>query len=185
MTFTFQCLRPDTLGMKISKLGSASLGFDPPRNTGGGEMDGADQDLLDWLLAAGVRSPDWSFAISDLDPVGRSDSGQSIPIKIPGEKVVSGVYLFYDRIASEGPLEPLGARIVPLYVGKALNLWNRMQTHWMRPDSGSWLQQYWADVEKGDLVGFAMACAWREQERAGVEAQLMRQLKPKYCRRME
>ena len=144
-----------------------------------------DQDLLDWLAVAGVRPPDWSFDISELDPAFRLQHDLNITIKTPGEKVVSGVYLFYDRIPASNGYDPNGAGIVPLYVGKALNLWNRMQAHWLRPDSGSWLQLYYDDVEKGLLIGFAMACAWREEERAGVEARLIKLLKPRYCRRTE
>jgi len=75
--------------------------------------------------------------------------------------------------------------IIALYVGKAANLWNRMQTHWCRPGERGWINSFLEDVDRGDLDDIVMACAWKEGERAGVEARLIKTLKPRYCRRAE
>lgn len=148
--------------------------------------------LVEWLSSMGIRSPDWSFDPGWLEPTDRLEYGIKIPIRSPGEKVVSGVYLFYDWTPSWNPKELDAGRfvsqarqIVPLYVGKAANLWNRMQAHWSRPEGDGWIFTYFQDVEKDLLAGFLMACAWKEDERAGVEARLIRTLRPKYCRRTE
>jgi excinuclease UvrABC nuclease subunit len=76
-------------------------------------------------------------------------------------------------------------RIIPLYVGKAVNLWNRMQTHWCRPEVGGWVDSYLKEIENGTLDEIVMACAWKEEERAAFEARLIKILKPRFCRRTE
>ena len=138
--------------------------------------EGHDQDLIEWLGSYGVRPPDWSIDPCMLDKVDRQNSGEENPLKLPNRSTVSGVYLFYSR-TKDG--------IVALYVGKAANVWNRMQTHWCRPGERGWLNFYLEDVNSGALDDVVMACAWAEEERAGMEAQLIRTLKPRYCRRQE
>lgn len=144
-----------------------------------------DQDLVDWLFAKGVRPPDWSFDASLLDPVERANRKAQIPIRTPGGRIVPGVYLFYDRTPLAASIEPGGSRIVTLYVGKAANLWNRIQSHFCRPMEDAWLQIFIEDVGKGLFDGMLMVCAWKEEERAGMEARLIRTLRPRYCRRRE
>jgi len=135
-----------------------------------------DQDLVGWLTSKGVRSPDWCIDPCVFDQVERQLTGESNPFRLSGEAVVSGVYLFYSWNQDE---------IVPLYVGKAANLWNRMQTHWCRPGERGWINSYIEDINRSTLDDVVMACAWKEEERAGVEARLIKILKPRYCRRME
>lgn len=142
----------------------------------GSQEGGHDQDLVEWLGSNGVRSPDWSFDPCLLDQVDRQSTGGENPLKLPNQSIVSGVYLFYSR-TPEG--------VIALYVGKAANLWNRMQTHWCRPGERGWVHSFIEDVNSGALEGPVMACAWNEGERAGMEAQLIRQLKPRYCRSRE
>lgn len=140
------------------------------------QEEGHDQDLLNWLAERGVREPDWSLDPCIFDQADRQSNGEENPIKRPDQPVVSGVYLFYSRSKEE---------IVPLYVGKAANLWNRMQTHWCRPGERGWINRYLEDIEKGTLDDVVMACAWAEEERAGMEARLIRSFRPRYCRRRE
>ncbi|HJW32507.1 MAG TPA: hypothetical protein VJ505_03985 [Holophagaceae bacterium] len=135
-----------------------------------------DQDLIEWLHNFGVRSPDWSIDPCILDQVDRQSTGEENPLKLPNQTTVSGVYLFYSRTKGG---------IIALYVGKAANIWNRMQTHWCRPGERGWVNSYLEDIDSGALDDVVMACAWNEEERAGIEAQLIRSLKPKYCRRRE
>ncbi|WP_316410630.1 GIY-YIG nuclease family protein [Mesoterricola sediminis] len=156
------------------------------------ESQDHDQDLLELLASVGVRAPDWSIAADWLEPAVRLGEGMEVPIKRPGETEVSGVYLFYDWTPSLDPSELSAGRIVeiprhivPLYVGKAANLWNRMQAHWARPQEGAWITTYFEEVEKDLLAGHLQACAWREEERAGMEARLLKRLRPRYCKRME
>jgi len=144
-----------------------------------------DQDLVDWLASKGVRPPDWSFDASLLDPVERANRELQIPIRTPGGTIVPGVYLFYDRTPLTASVEPGDNRIVPLYVGKAANLWNRIQSHFCRPMEGAWLQIFLEDAEKGLFDGMLMVCAWKEEERAGIEARMIQILRPMYCRRRE
>lgn len=141
-----------------------------------GQEECHDQDLVEWLAARGVRTPDWSIDPCILDQGDRQSTGEQNPIKLPDQSIVSGVYLFYSR-TNEG--------IAALYVGKAANLWNRMQTHWCRPGEQGWINSYLEDVESGDLNDVVMACAWNEEARAGMEAQMIRSLRPRYCRRQE
>ena len=47
------------------------------------------------------------------------------------------------------------------------------------------MNSYLEDLNTGSLDDLVMACAWREVERAGVEARLIGLLKPRYCRRTE
>jgi hypothetical protein len=135
-----------------------------------------DLDLLEWLAKRGVREPDWSLDPCIFDQGDRQSTGEENPIKLPNQPIVSGVYLFYSR-TREG--------IIALYVGKAANLWNRMQTHWCRPEERGWINRYLEEIEKGSLDDVVMACAWCEEERAGMEARLIRSLRPRYCRRQE
>ncbi|MDR3682115.1 MAG: hypothetical protein P4L11_00190 [Geothrix sp.] len=141
-----------------------------------GHEDLHDQDLIQWLAANGVRPPNWSIDPCVFDLGERQITGEKNPFKLPDQSVVSGVYLFYSR-SKNG--------IVALYVGKAANLWNRMQTHWCRPGERGWINSYLEDIDKGTLDDVVMACAWNEEERAGMEAQLIKSLKPRYCRRQE
>lgn len=144
-----------------------------------------DHDLVEWLASKGVRSPDWSIDPCILDRWDRQSTGETNPIKLPGQSMVSGVYLFYSRTSiwiTKGDDEN---RIIPLYVGKAVNLWNRMQNHWCRPEVGGWVDSYLKEIENGSLDEIVMACAWVEEERAAVEAHLIKTLKPMFCRRTE
>lgn len=149
----------------------ATLGCRPE-----GLEDNHDQDLIEWLAANGIRQPDWSMDPCVFDQVDRQQTGERNPFNSPGEPTVAGVYLFYSRRQGE---------VVALYVGKASNLWNRMQTHWCRPGERGWVNSYLEDVDRGDLDDIVMACAWKEGERAGVEARLIKALRPRYCRRTE
>lgn len=141
-----------------------------------GQEDCHDQDLIEWLAANGVRSPDWSVDPCIFDEAGRKSMGEKNPFKLPDQSVISGVYLFYSR-SKDG--------VIALYVGKAANLWNRMQTHWCRPGEQGWINSYLEEINTGTLEDVVMACAWKEEERAGMEARLIRSLKPRYCRRQE
>lgn len=142
----------------------------------GSQEGGHDQDLIEWLRNFGVRPPDWTIDPCILDQMERQSTGEENPLKLPNQATVSGVYLFYSRTKDE---------IIPLYVGKAANLWNRMQTHWCRPGERGWVNSYIEDINSGALENVVMACAWNEEERAAMEAQLIRSLSPKYCRRRE
>jgi len=151
-----------------------------------------DPDLLELLSTKGVRPPDWSIAAEWLDPGGRLEEAMEIPIKWPGDTTVHGVYFFYDWTPGwdmdelkAGRIVNIQKQIVPLYVGKAANLWNRMQAHWARPEERAWITTYFQEVENDQLAGELQACAWREEERAGMEARLIKILRPRYCRRME
>ena len=141
-----------------------------------GEVDSHDQDLIEWLDSYGTRSPDWTIDPCVFDQEERRRTGEKNPLKLPNQSVISGVYLFYSR-SKDG--------VVALYVGKAANLWNRMQKHWCRPDERGWISSYLDEMNNGFLEDIVMACAWKEDERAGVEARLIKILKPRYCRRTE
>jgi hypothetical protein len=141
-----------------------------------GEVDSHDQDLIEWLDSYGIRSPDWTIDPCVLDKGERRRTGEKNPLKLPNHSVISGVYLFYSR-SKDG--------IVALYVGKAANLWNRMQKHWCHPEERGWIYSFLDEIDRGALEDIVMACAWKEDERAGVEAKLIKILKPRYCRRTE
>lgn len=138
--------------------------------------DDHDQDLIEWLHSYGVRTPDWSFDPCILDQKDGRSVGEEKLLKRLSQSDVSGVYLFYSR-SKEG--------VIALYVGKAARLRDRMQTHWCRHGERGWINSYLDDIDSGDLNNVVMACAWNEEERAGMEAKLIRILKPKYCRRQE
>jgi hypothetical protein len=140
------------------------------------QEDSHDRDLIEWLNSYGIRSPDWTIDPCVFDQEERCRTGEKNPLKLPNHSVISGVYLFYSR-SKDG--------VVALYVGKAANLWNRMQKHWCRPDERGWINSYLEEIDRGSLDDVVMACAWREDERAGVEARLIKILKPRYCRRTE
>ena len=141
-----------------------------------GQEDSHDQDLIEWLASYGIRSPDWSIDPCVFDQWERRRTGEENPFKLPNHSVISGVYLFYSR-SQDG--------LVALYVGKAANLWNRMQKHWCHPDERGWIYSFLHEMNRGSLEEIVMACAWKEDERAGVEARLIKILKPRYCRRTE
>lgn len=135
-----------------------------------------DQDLIDWLAANSIRPPDWSIDPCIFDKLERQSMGEKNPFRLLGQSVVSGVYLFYSRSKD---------RPIALYVGKAANLWSRMQTHWCIPGDRGWINSYLEEINNGILDDVVMACAWKEDERAGVEARLIKVLNPRYCRRTE
>jgi len=149
------------------------------------EDEDHDQDLIEWLAAKGIRAPDWSLDPSIFDRVERLETGKKNPIKRVDQTVVAGVYLFYTRSSRWQPLGEGEARILALYVGKAANLWNRMQAHFCRPEERGWFNSYLTEINNGTLDEIVMACSWAEEERAGVEARLIEVLKPRYCRRRE
>lgn len=140
------------------------------------EVEWHDQDLVEWLADKGVRKPDWFVDPCIFDEASRKSWGEKNPFRLPGQSIISGVYLFYSR-SKDG--------VIALYVGKAANLWNRMQTHWCRPGEDGWINRFLEEIDSGELDDVVMACAWREDERAGMEARLIKSLKPRYCRRNE
>lgn len=151
-----------------------------------------DQELLELLSSKDIRPPDWSIDAAWLGSGSRLEEAMAVPIKWPGESIVSGVYLFYDwtlgwdtKELKAGRYVKVQKQIVPLYAGKAANLWNRMQAHWAHREERAWIGTYFEEVDEDLLAGTLQACAWREEERAGMEARLIKLLRPRYCRRME
>jgi len=139
-----------------------------------------DPSILEMIKSVYLPNPDWCFDAEMLDHSIRKEKEWDCPLKYSQLDTLPGVYLFVGY--SDKDESPIS-----LYAGKAVQLWNRMQSHWqMRNHSRVWLADFFSDLESGlDMSPIINVCVWRSDNRAALESEVLQKLRPKYCIRHE
>lgn len=134
-------------------------------------------DWQEWCERKGLDKPDHVVTYPDLC---RRKSAPFYLIE-RGERKGSrwtqslpGVYVWVDQFGEV------------LYVGKAERLWNRISAHWNRAAAtSSFMVKYRNDCKASGISPRPVVLVWRSGVRAGMEAELIQRLRPRYSRRRE
>lgn len=125
---------------------------------------------------SGVREPDLILHAMELEKEYRAEWGDEFPLREIRGKYLSGCYAWFEE--GENDEKPQ-----IMYVGKALRMGNRLVQHWN--GSGGFLLEWYKEREADNLCWVPYIAIWFTEDRAAMEVDLTRRLKPKFNRRRE
>jgi SAM-dependent MidA family methyltransferase len=135
----------------------------------------------EWIVSKGFAKPDYVFEMDLLDKEWCKTIGAQCPIKgNRPNRQTSGVYLLFDYgyVGGNG--------IIPLYVGKATTMRQRLAEHQHGEWRSTYAKRYWELAWDSDIyTGVDFVMVWLTQDRVGLERKLQLALSPILNKRVD